>query len=115
MHSEFVYYSGSCFCMIQIEVDVDGITEQFTQPPVPTAEYLTQAYPASDSNGNGENKLCNDIELPSGPFSYRLEELAFTRSGDKGNDCNIGETGFIIKHNINVLFILFIVNVKTMF
>ncbi|KAK3757537.1 hypothetical protein RRG08_032705 [Elysia crispata] len=74
----------------KIEVDVDGVMEQFSPTPVPTAEYLTQAYPASDTNGNGENKLCNDIELPSGPFSYRLEELAFTRSGDKGNDCNIG-------------------------
>lgn len=23
-------------------------------------------------------------------YSYRLEELAFTRSGDKGDSCNIG-------------------------
>lgn len=30
-------------------------------------------------------------ELPSGPHSYRLEELAFTRSGDKGDSANIGE------------------------
>ncbi|XP_075468994.1 uncharacterized protein LOC142502068 [Ascaphus truei] len=29
-------------------------------------------------------------DLPSGPFSYRLEELAYTRSGDKGNNANIG-------------------------
>ncbi|XP_056299331.1 uncharacterized protein lratb.1 isoform X2 [Pseudoliparis swirei] len=28
--------------------------------------------------------------LPSGPHSYRLEELAFTRSGDKGDAANIG-------------------------
>ncbi|XP_023821781.1 uncharacterized protein LOC101171779 [Oryzias latipes] len=31
-----------------------------------------------------------DTELPSGPHSYRLEELAFTRSGDKGDSANIG-------------------------
>ncbi|KAI3376591.1 hypothetical protein L3Q82_016473 [Scortum barcoo] len=31
-----------------------------------------------------------DAELPSGPHSYRLEELAFTRSGDKGDSANIG-------------------------
>lgn len=30
-------------------------------------------------------------ELPSGPHSYRLEELAYTRSGDKGDSANIGE------------------------
>uniref|UniRef100_A0A3Q1I772 Uncharacterized protein n=1 Tax=Anabas testudineus TaxID=64144 RepID=A0A3Q1I772_ANATE len=32
--------------------------------------------------------LCPD--LPSGPHSYRLEELAYTRSGDKGDSANIG-------------------------
>ncbi|KAM3591161.1 uncharacterized protein V6R79_023716 [Siganus canaliculatus] len=31
-----------------------------------------------------------DAELPSGPHSYRLEDLAFTRSGDKGDSANIG-------------------------
>ncbi|XP_053333480.1 uncharacterized protein lratb.1 isoform X1 [Clarias gariepinus] len=29
-------------------------------------------------------------DLPSGPCSYRLEELAYTRSGDKGDSANIG-------------------------
>nr|XP_028601015.1 uncharacterized protein LOC114604738 [Podarcis muralis] len=29
-------------------------------------------------------------DLPSGPHVYRLEELAYTRSGDKGNSANIG-------------------------
>lgn len=29
-------------------------------------------------------------DLPSGPYAYRLEELAYTRSGDKGNIANIG-------------------------
>ncbi|KAM4536306.1 uncharacterized protein PAE49_020960 [Odontesthes bonariensis] len=31
-----------------------------------------------------------DTDLPSGPHSYRLEELAYTRSGDKGDSANIG-------------------------
>ncbi|XP_023254989.1 uncharacterized protein LOC111649475 [Seriola lalandi dorsalis] len=31
-----------------------------------------------------------DTDLPSGPHSYRLEELAFTRSGDKGDSANVG-------------------------
>ncbi|KAM4611638.1 uncharacterized protein ACJ7VT_012315 [Polymixia lowei] len=31
-----------------------------------------------------------DADLPSGPHSYRLEELAYTRSGDKGDSANIG-------------------------
>uniref|UniRef100_A0A2D4N481 Uncharacterized protein n=3 Tax=Micrurus spixii TaxID=129469 RepID=A0A2D4N481_9SAUR len=29
-------------------------------------------------------------DLPSGPHVYRLEDLAYTRSGDKGNTANIG-------------------------
>ncbi|KAG7315533.1 hypothetical protein KOW79_020399 [Hemibagrus wyckioides] len=29
-------------------------------------------------------------DLPSGPHTYRLEDLAFTRSGDKGDSANIG-------------------------
>lgn len=36
--------------------------------------------------------VCFPAELPSGRHSYRLEELAFTRSGDKGDSANIGET-----------------------
>ncbi|BFZ15186.1 hypothetical protein BsWGS_18225 [Bradybaena similaris] len=74
----------------KITIEMNGECVEYKPASVPTAEYLTQAYPASDSNGNGENKQCRDIELPSGESSYRLEELAFTRSGDKGNDCNIG-------------------------
>lgn len=29
--------------------------------------------------------------LPDGNFTFRLEELAYTRSGDKGNTANIGK------------------------
>ncbi|XP_019711559.1 uncharacterized protein LOC109506949 [Hippocampus comes] len=31
-----------------------------------------------------------NAELPSGPHCYRLEELAYARSGDKGDSANIG-------------------------
>lgn len=34
--------------------------------------------------------VCAD--LPSGTHTYRLEELAYARSGDKGDSANIGET-----------------------
>ncbi|KAM8970633.1 uncharacterized protein ACOB8E_004674 [Sarcophilus harrisii] len=30
------------------------------------------------------------IDLPHGSLTYRLEDLAYTRSGDKGNSANIG-------------------------
>lgn len=32
------------------------------------------------------------LDLPSGPHNYRLEDLAYTRSGDKGDSANIGES-----------------------
>ncbi|XP_068045296.1 uncharacterized protein [Anomalospiza imberbis] len=36
-------------------------------------------------------KISSELkDLPSGPHTYRLEELAYTRSGDKGNSANIG-------------------------
>lgn len=36
-------------------------------------------------------KRAEDLrDLPSGSLTYRLEDLAYTRSGDKGNSANIG-------------------------
>ncbi|XP_064305901.1 uncharacterized protein LOC135313095 isoform X2 [Phalacrocorax carbo] len=36
-------------------------------------------------------KISSELkDLPSGPHTYRLEDLAYTRSGDKGNSANIG-------------------------
>lgn len=32
----------------------------------------------------------DEVKIEKGSHSFRLEELAFARSGDKGNDCNIG-------------------------
>ena len=33
-----------------------------------------------------------NVELKSGPHEYRLEQLAYLRSGDKGDTSNIGWT-----------------------
>ncbi|KAF4801242.1 hypothetical protein TURU_036938 [Turdus rufiventris] len=39
----------------------------------------------------GLPKISSELkDLPSGPHTYRLEDLAYTRSGDKGNSVNIG-------------------------
>ncbi|KAM6072273.1 uncharacterized protein LJ206_010464 isoform 2-T2 [Theristicus caerulescens] len=36
-------------------------------------------------------KISSELkDLPSGPHTYRLEDLAYARSGDKGNSANIG-------------------------
>jgi hypothetical protein len=34
--------------------------------------------------------------LETGSYSFRLEELAYARSGDKGNNCNIGKISLFV-------------------
>lgn len=56
------------------------------------AESLTEAGPDAPEQ-EAPPTVAEDVpdkELPSGPHSYRLEELAYTRSGDKGDSANIG-------------------------
>ena len=73
---------------MKITLEMNGeFVETYTAPSTPTAEYLTQAYPPT--NGKGQEVL---KDLPVGDCTFRLEDLAFTRSGDKGNSANIGES-----------------------
>lgn len=70
----------------QIEIELStGHQETYTEPK-----------PVSSPRANGEDaKVGNESVTPgsssiSGEFAYRLSELAFLRSGDKGDTCNIG-------------------------
>jgi len=64
---------------VPIEVHVNGERVDFTPADLP-AEGAAPS-PADDA----------DPPLPPpGPCTYRLERLALTRSGDKGDSCNIG-------------------------
>ena len=68
--------------IMQVDIHMNGEhMEQYEAPNINTADI------ADDS----PHQIINDVPgLPSGPNSYRLEDLAYTRSGDKGNNCNIG-------------------------
>ncbi|XP_065806357.1 uncharacterized protein lratb.1 [Labrus bergylta] len=67
---------------LKVDVHVDGeLVESLTEAEPDTHEQ--EAPPSSEEE-------LPDKELPSGPHSYRLEELAYTRSGDKGDSANIG-------------------------
>uniref|UniRef100_A0A3P8UZP4 Si:ch73-132f6.5 n=1 Tax=Cynoglossus semilaevis TaxID=244447 RepID=A0A3P8UZP4_CYNSE len=46
-------------------------------------------HPKSETKVSDEQHSLKS-DLPSGPHSYRLEDLAYTRSGDKGDTANIG-------------------------
>ena len=56
--------------------------ETYTPPPVATAE------PSQSSSSSTDTVT----ELAGGSKTYRLEDLAYTRSGDKGNNANIGRS-----------------------
>ncbi|KAF6036475.1 hypothetical protein EB796_005215 [Bugula neritina] len=66
---------------IEVKVDVNGetigsyVANHNTAPPQPTSSPSEAEHPIGPLTGSA---------------SYRVEELAYTRSGDKGNHCNIG-------------------------
>ncbi|XP_076580937.1 uncharacterized protein LOC143316959 [Chaetodon auriga] len=67
---------------LKVDVHVGGeLVESFTEEGPNTPEQEAPPTSAED---------VPDAELPSGRHSYRLEELAYTRSGDKGDSANIG-------------------------
>ena len=53
----------------------------------PTIPQETAAAQSTETDIETEEKATN---LRSGQHSYRLEQLAYLRSGDKGNTANIG-------------------------
>lgn len=70
--------------IMQVTVQVGESTETQIYPSPSHTESPPPATPTAtptDSSGT----------IAVGDRSYRLEELAFLRSGDKGNSCNIGE------------------------
>ncbi|XP_022236699.1 uncharacterized protein LOC111084222 [Limulus polyphemus] len=65
---------------IEINIHAGDQTETFQQSDKKEEEFSDE--PQAES--------VEDSSQPEGPFTYRLEELAYTRSGDKGDTCNIG-------------------------
>ena len=61
-----------------------GNRAEFYQPPV-TDKFTDQ------SSNQDTNETTSEETVEKGTFSFRLEQLAYARSGDKGNNCNIGE------------------------
>ncbi|XP_036072592.1 uncharacterized protein lratb.1 isoform X2 [Oryzias melastigma] len=68
---------------LTVDIHLDGKLVESLKEAEPDTSLKDEAPPTSGDD-------LPDTELPSGPHSYRLEELAFTRSGDKGDSANIG-------------------------
>ncbi|XP_026225019.1 uncharacterized protein lratb.1 [Anabas testudineus] len=67
---------------LKVDIHMGGeLVESFSEVGPDTPEHEAPPTSAED---------IPDTDLPSGPHSYRLEELAYTRSGDKGDSANIG-------------------------
>ncbi|KAF7689833.1 uncharacterized protein lratb.1 [Silurus meridionalis] len=69
---------------LQVDIHLNGDlietyreTQSSSPGPIYTPSHIPQHLPTP-------------TDLPSGPHSYRLEELVYTRSGDKGDAANIG-------------------------
>ena len=69
-------------CFVQVKVHMNG-EEQII--PTPSS---SEAAPSSDESSS------EDTDVPSGDCSYTLDQLAYARSGDKGNSSNIGNFSF---------------------
>ncbi len=54
---------------------------------------MTRPCPSPDSSHStpSPTPINEPEDLKTGDMTYRLEELAFLRSGDKGNSANIGD------------------------
>ena len=46
---------------------------------------------STSSSSDDDDEVEASGKVAKGKHSYRLEELAYTRSGDKGNHCNVGK------------------------
>ena len=57
---------------------MDGATESYKVPNVQTTDDIV------------ESKDDCSAQVESGNHTFTLGELAYARSGDKGNNCNIG-------------------------
>ena len=77
---------------------LNGEEVETTPSATPTTPQKTSTAQRTESNVETEEKA---TDLRSGQHSYRLEELAYLRSGDKGNTANIG-TGEIVLYYYNI-------------
>ncbi|ESP04394.1 hypothetical protein LOTGIDRAFT_237364 [Lottia gigantea] len=60
------------------------LKEEYKCPSIPTVEYTQESY-----KGREYEEDTNQTTLTTGDKTYKLVDLAYTRSGDKGNDANI--------------------------
>ncbi|KAF7641729.1 hypothetical protein LDENG_00273760, partial [Lucifuga dentata] len=67
---------------LKVDIHVGGeLVETLTEAEPDTPEQEAPPISAEDAT---------DTDLPGGPHSFRLEELAYSRSGDKGDVANVG-------------------------
>jgi len=76
---------------LQVEITMNGKSG---------GSYTPASFGDSVQGSKGQSQAPLTTELHHGTHIYRLEDMAYTRSGDKGNNCNIGNTfynGFVVR------------------
>uniref|UniRef100_A0A3Q3AUM7 Si:ch73-132f6.5 n=2 Tax=Kryptolebias marmoratus TaxID=37003 RepID=A0A3Q3AUM7_KRYMA len=68
---------------LKVDIHMGGELLETLSEAGPDTPEQDEAPPTSDED-------VPDTDLPSGPHTYRLQDLAYTRSGDKGDSANIG-------------------------
>ena len=63
--------------------------ETYSPEDIPTVEY-------TDTVAEEKDGLTDQVGLRTGNRTYTLEQLAYTRSGDKGNHANIGSSYVVV-------------------
>lgn len=94
--------------MLQVDIHMNGEhVEQYQFPDIPMSEYMTQ-------NVTPPSRVV-ETPLPGGDYSFRLEELAYTRSGDKGNSANVGTTTHLYCqfYHVRVEFMIIVHSIGT--
>ncbi|KAL2079341.1 hypothetical protein ACEWY4_025085 [Coilia grayii] len=78
---------------VKVDIHLNGeLVETFTEVTLASASKAALSSPPTSETPD------TSTDLPSGPHNYRLEDLAYTRSGDKGDSANIGETSPYFSH-----------------
>lgn len=75
---------------------VNGEEVETAPSSTPTIPQETTTAQSTESDIQTEE---NATDLHSGQHSYHLEQLAYLRSGDKGNTANIGMILWIVERN----------------
>ena len=86
--------TSNLIVILQATVHIDGKEETITASSPESSE---------DSAASSEETVTQDETLPVGDHTFSLMDLAYTRSGDKGNNATIGRVSWQSHNTLSIL------------